>query len=476
MLAPHGIASDLAELPPRNTPHNVDAEQALLGALMIRNDLFDAVSEVASARDFFDPLHAAIFSAIEVRVGEGRAADPITLRPSFEGQRVSDDLTVPQYLGRLVASATTIINARDYAETIRVLAVRREIIRISSDAAIAATDASIDVKPSTLIEEIESEIFQLAERGSTRSDVRFSEALSNAVAGVEEAHRSGRGFSGLSTGIRDLDFKIGGLAPGKLYIVAGRPAMGKSALATNIAWNVVRAGTPVAIYSLEMAADEIALRIASAECGVSSEVLAGGGGDGDIRKLIEVQSRIERLPLFIDDRGGISIAQLSARARRMRRRHGIGLIVVDYLQLMRAHSWGENRVQELTEITSGLKALAKDVGVPVIALSQLSRKVEERENKRPMLSDLRESGSIEQDADVVIFVYREEYYWRLKNPEPPANDLDHADWRRRFADARCENLAEAIIGKRRGGRTGTCHLYFNGPLTLFMGLQRGGEA
>lgn len=477
-LAPNGTVSNPDWLS-RDMPHNIEAEQALLGALLLRNDMFDRIAETVSERDFYDPLHRQIFKTIASRIAASRPVDPLALSDLFRSAPpISDTMTVPQYIGRLATAAVTWINAPEYARTVRNLALRREIVRIGSDAVAAAMECATDASPADIVEDIEGELFALAERGERGGEVAFKAALGAASKQIDDAHRAGSGLRGLSTGIKDLDAKLGGLARGKLYVVAGRPAMGKSALATSIVWNLARNHVPVGIYSLEMGADEIALRIASADCGVPSDVLSRGGDDEAMRKFISSQARIADAPIIIDDRGGISIGQLTARARRMRRRHGVELIVVDYLQLMRSTSRESSRVQEVTEITSGLKALAKELNVPIIALSQLSRQVEQRENKRPVQSDLRESGSIEQDADVVMFVYRDEYYWRMQNPEP-ADVLQRAIWLKKLRDARCEGLAEVIIAKNRGGKDGTAHLHFNASLTTFGDLyplsRRGAE-
>lgn len=471
MLAPNGMVSQHDELP-REMPHNIEAEQALLGALLIRNDVFDMIAEAVSAGDFFDPLHAQIFEAISSRIAAGRAVDALAIRDLFQGALpISDALTVPAYIGRLAAAAATWTNAPEYARTVRDLAIRREIIRIGSDAVSAAMDAAVDVEPSGLVEDIEGELFALAERGARGGEVSFANALKSAIDDAAAAYRMGRGIRGLSTGLTDLDRKLGGLAPGGLYIVAGRPGMGKTALATNIAWSVTGDGLSVGFYSLEMPAAELALRITSQEAGVSSESLRrGAAGEDGVRKAIDAARRVSARQLVIDDRGGITIAQLAARSRRQRRRHGVELIVVDYLQLMGGAGRRENRVQEITEITTGLKALAKELGVPIIALSQLSRGVESRENKRPQLSDLRESGSIEQDADAVMFVYREEYYLGIN--KPPDSDLEKSmAW-----EAAMRNVAgkaEVIVAKNRHGSVGTAELYFDASLTKFGNLARG---
>ena len=458
--------------PSRELPHNIDAEQALIGALLIDNDTLDRVAEVVTPTAFFEPLHARIWSAAVAMISSGRRADPITLRPAFEAEPdIAPGMTVPGYLGRLVAGAVTVAGAREYARTIRDLATRRAVVRICDEAAASARDLPPDRSPSTIVEAIESELFALAERGTSGRAVTFAEALDAAMRDVDAAFRSGSGIRGIPTGFSDLDRALGGLAPGALYVVAGRPGMGKTALATNIAWNAASRGVPVSFFSLEMPDSELALRVAAAESGVSSERARRGAIESaEASDLMRAAQRIRDRKLFIDQRGGITIAQLVARARRQKRRHATALIVIDYLQLLAGggRSAAAGRVQEITEITTGLKALAKELEVPIIALSQLSRQVEQRENKRPQLSDLRESGSIEQDADAVIFVYREEYY--LANTKPDGDGAKLAEWQRKLADA--SGKAEAIVAKNRHGRTATVELQFDGALTRFSGLAR----
>lgn len=470
MLAPNGaIFTD--QNYPSAAPHNIEAEQALLGALLIGNDVFDKVVDAVAAADFYDPLHAEIYEVIAKRLTSGRQVDVISLRTLFQNALpITDTLTVPIYIGRLAASATTTINAPEYARTVRDLALRREIIRIGSDAVTAATDACVDASPAALIEEIEGALFGLAERGERGGEVSFDVALRAALEDASEAYRVGGGIRGLSTGLIDLDKRLGGLAPGGLYIIAGRPGMGKTALATNIAWSVTGDGLAVGFFSLEMPFSELAMRIMAQESGISSEGLRrGAAGEDGVRKAVFAAQRIGNRPLYIDDRGGVSIAQIAARARRQRRRHGIELIVIDYLQLMASGKRKENRVQEITEITTGLKALAKELNVPIIALSQLSRGVESRENKRPHLADLRESGSIEQDADAVIFVYREEYYLDLARP--PESDLDKLmAWE--AAMRKAHGKAEVIVAKNRHGGVGAAELYFDASVTQFKNLAR----
>lgn len=473
MLAPNGMIASPGELP-RELPHNIEAEQALLGAILNDNTVMDRIADVVTAADFYEPLHGQIFEAIATRIGAGRLANPVSLADAFRSAPpITGELTVPIYIRRLMTAAVGTLHAIDYAKTIHDLAVRREIIRITTDAVIAASEAAVDVSSLSILEDIEGQLFQLAERGERNSGpVSIKTALASVMRQTDEAFRRGGGMRGLSTGLVDLDRRLGGLAPGGLYILAGRPSMGKTALATNIAWHVAKSGKPVHFVSLEMSYDELAYRIWAHESVTSSENLRRASNiDADrLQAAYEVGNRLPDYPLSIDDRCGKAIAQVAARARRNKRRKGTELIVVDYLQLMtgggRRH---ENRVQELTEITVGLKALAKELSVPILALSQLSRDVEKRENKRPLLSDLRESGSIEQDADAVILLFREEYYVERQKPGE-ANGSAVADWQRQLLA--CAGKAEANIAKNRHGSVGTVDLQFDAELTLFSDLAR----
>lgn len=470
-----------AENTPRVAPHNIEAEQALLGAILVHNEAFERASEIVEAKHFYDPVHQTIFETIAKLITAGRHASPVTVRDYFEtAEPITDDLTVPDYLNLLANNAPTIAGARDYAQTIRDLAMRRQIIVIGEDAAAAAYEAHIDVKPDDLIEDVEQQLYNLAENGaSSGSAVSFADSIDVAITHINEAHMRGDGLHGLPTGLADLDKMLGGLSPGGVIILAGRPSMGKTALATNIAWNIARKETPdehgelkpnaVDFYSLEMKHPELSMRILSAECGISSAALRRGTvSDADVGSLMKARSRLRETPLWIDDRGGITLAQLAARARRRKRKHDTKAIFVDYLQLIRG-SGKENRTQDLTQITVGLKALAKELDVPIIALSQLSRQVENRSDKRPQLSDLRESGSIEQDADVVMFVYREEYY--VERSKPSDSDLEAMmQWEDKLKA--CAGKGEIILAKQRHGQTGTVSVAFNGELTLFSNLAR----
>jgi len=473
-------------IPFRQAPHNIEAEQALLGAILINNEAFDRVSSFLEPYHFFDPLHGRIFETVGKFIQNGKNATPITLKSFFDNEEPIGTLTVPQYLGRLAAHATSIINAEDYGRTIYDLSVRRDLILIGEDMANVAYDSPVDTPPRDQIEDAEQRLYGLAERGKYGSGfMSFSHALTDALDMASKAYERQGGLSGLSTGLRDLDRALGGLQQSDLVILAGRPAMGKSALATNIAFHVAKAyrtqinalgeeevadGAVVGLFSLEMSSEQLATRIISEQGEISSEKIRRGLiSEDEFHRLVQVTQDLQNLPLFIDHTGGITIAQLAARARKLKRQQGLGLIIVDYLQLLAgsARKSAEGRVQEVTEITTGLKALAKELNVPIVALSQLSRQVENREDKRPQLADLRESGSIEQDADVVMFVYREEYY--VARAEPSTTKVEeHQKWQDQMDQV--TGLGEVIIGKQRHGPTGTVRLQFTGEYTRFSDL------
>ncbi|MGO4870574.1 MAG: replicative DNA helicase, partial [Roseiarcus sp.] len=469
----------------RAPPLSVEAEQALLGAILVNNDAFDRVSDFLKAEHFVEEIHRRIYEIAGSLIRAGKLASPITLK-TFLGEHDLGGVSVQQYLARLAAEATTIINAVDYGRTIHDLAVRRELIRIGEDVVNVAYDAPVDSTPREQIEEAERRLYAVAEGGRYDGGFqRFSDALKVAVDMAAKAYERDGHLSGVATGLTDLDHKLGGLQASDLIILAGRPGMGKTALATNIAFNIAKAyrgetradgtqqtvdGGLVGFFSLEMSAEQLATRIIAEQSGVASyKIRRGDITESDFHLVAEAVREMQSIPFFIDQTGGISIAQLTARARRLKRQRGLDLLVIDYLQLLAgSKTRGDNRVQELTEITTGLKALAKELNVPILALSQLSRQVEQRDDKRPQLSDLRESGSIEQDADVVMFVYREEYY--LKNKEPRPGTEEHVAWMNEME--RSHGRAEVIIGKQRHGPTGTVELQFEAELTRFGNLAR----
>ncbi|ABD87844.1 replicative DNA helicase [Rhodopseudomonas palustris] len=468
----------------RMAPHNIEAEQSVLGAILINNDAFYRVSDFLKLEHFFEPIHQTIYDTAASLIRAGKVATPVTLKTFLPADTDLGGITVGQYLARLAAEATTIINAHDYGRTIYELALRRDLIGIGTDMVNVAYDAPVDFAPKAQIEDAERRLYELAESGRYDGGFqKFSQALTTAVDMAAAAFQRDGRLSGIATGLRDLDNKMGGLQHSDLIIVAGRPGMGKTALATNIAYNVARAyrgeiqadgtnktvnGGIVGFFSCEMSAEQLATRILAEQTGISSSMIRRGGiSEADFDKIRDYSIELQSLPLFVDETGGLSISQLTARARRLKRQKGLDLIIVDYIQLLQGSGKrSDNRVQEVTEITTSLKALAKELNVPVIGLSQLSRQVESRDDKRPQLSDLRESGSIEQDADVVMFVYREEYY--LQNKEPRPGTPEHEKWTTDMDLV--HGKAEVIIGKQRHGPTGTVDLQFEGQFTRFSDL------
>ncbi len=483
-LAPRLV--DQQEPAYRLAPHNIEAEQALLGAVLVNNDAFWRVSDFLMPAHFYEGLHARIYEIVATLVRAGKAATPVTIKTFLPTDLDLGGLTIPQYLARLAAEATTVINAEDYGRTIYDLSLRRALIGIGEDVVNVAYDAPVDATPRDQIEDAEKKLFELAETGRYDGGFQtFSNALKTAVDMAATAYKRDGGLSGIATGLDDLDRLMGGLQHSDLIILAGRPGMGKTSLATNIAYNVAKAyvgetqadgrvktvnGGIVGFFSLEMSAEQLATRIIAEQAEVSSSHIRRGSiSEAEFFKLTEAVTEMQRSPLFIDETGGLSIAQLAARARRLKRSKGLDLLVVDYLQLLSGSSKkGENRVQEMTEITTGMKALAKELGVPIIALSQLSRQVETRDDKRPQLSDLRESGSIEQDADVVMFVFREEYYVKNKKPREGTPEFDQ--WMTEMENV--SGKAECIIGKQRHGPTGTVELAFEAQFTRFGNLAK----
>jgi replicative DNA helicase len=472
-------ASTDSDRPYRTPPHNLDAEQELLGAILVNNDAASRVSDFLRAEHFFSETHRRIYQTALTLIERGELASPVTLKAFFERDEGLAHVRGAAYLVELAASATTVLNAEQYGRVIHDLALRRELIRVGEDLVNTAYDSNVEEPAVGQIEKVEQELFGLADRGRPEGGfIAFAESLRLSIEMADAAHRKG-GLSGVGSGFIDLDAKLGGLHKSDLVILAGRPSMGKTALATNIAFNAAKAfhdtrgreGAKVAFFSLEMSAEQLATRVLAEQTGISSEKLRRGeiSDDEFTNRLVPASRQMAESPFFIDDTGAISIAALRTRARRMKRLHEIGLIVIDYLQLVRpsGRSRNDNRVQEVSEITQGLKALAKELNVPVLALSQLSRAVEQRDDKRPQLADLRESGAIEQDADVVMFVFREEYYEQRK--EPALNTAEHATWQAKMEEI--HNLAEIIIGKQRHGPTGNIRMRFEPGLTKFSNFQ-----
>lgn len=470
----------------RTAPHNVEVEQALLGAILINNEAFYRVADFLLPEHFYEPIHREIFELAGKIIRAGKAAEPATLKTHLPDQLLPD-VTMMQYLSRLAAEATTVLNAADYGQAIYDLAIRRNLIQVGEEMVGVAYDADVEMTPARQIEKVEGELFQLAEKGRYDGGFQnFSAALSASIQMAGEAFQRDGGLSGIATALHDLDRQMGGLQKSDLIILAGRPAMGKTSLATNIAFNVAKAwrsevlpdghnktidGGIVGFFSLEMSSEQLATRILAEQAEISSsDIRRGRIHDNQFSKLVDVSNMMSRLPLYIDDTGGISVAQLAARARRLKRQKGLDFLVIDYLQLLSGSTKAssQNRVQELTEITTTLKALAKELEIPIVALSQLSRQVEARDDKRPQLSDLRESGSIEQDADVVLFVYRDEYY--LKNKEPKEGTPEHLTWQGEMENV--HGKAEVIIAKQRHGPTGTVQLSFEAQFTRFGNLAR----
>ncbi len=469
----------------RSAPHNIEVEQALLGAILVNNEAFYRVSDFLEPEHFFEPLHQKIYKDIGSLVRAGKAATPITLKTFLPTDLDVAGLNASQYLARLATEATTVINAADYGRTIYDLALRRSLIGIGEVMVNVAYDAPVELGPQAQIEDAERRLYELAETGRYDGGFqRFAQALTTAVENAARAYERDGKLSGMATGMRDLDRMMGGLQPSDLIVLAGRPGMGKSSLATNIGYNIAKAwrgevrpdghitsvnGGIVGMFSLEMSAEQLATRIIAERAEIpSSRIRRGEIESSDFDRLAEAAREMETIPFYIDETGGLSIAQLAARARRLKRQKGLDLLIIDYIQLLQGSSRraAEGRVQEVTEITTNLKALAKELNVPILALSQLSRQVESRDDKRPQLSDLRESGSIEQDADVVMFVYREEYY--LRNREPRPGTEEHFKWQAEMDAA--HGKAEVIIGKQRHGPTGTVQMLFEGEFTRFSDL------
>jgi replicative DNA helicase len=473
---------DTADPVPQALPHNVEAEAALLGALMIDNRLAEDIQLKLRPDHFFEPLHGRIYEQILRLLDRNMVASPVTLRPLFEADEQMKEVGGPAYLAQLTGSGAAMIGTRDFAEQIYDLALLRALVGVGREMVERAMDTSEEVAPKGQIEEAESALYKVAEEGGGEGSVKtFGTATRLAIEMAEKALNSGGGLSGLTTGLESINAKTAGLHNSDLVILAGRPGMGKSALATNIAFNSARryvrdiedgiapeksAGAPVVIFNLEMSSDQLATRILAEQSGISSEALRMGKiSQHDFRNLARAAAELENLPLYIDDTPALTIAALRTRARRLKRQRGIGLVIVDYLQLLQGsgRSGSDNRVQEISEISRGLKTLAKELHVPVLALSQLSRAVEQREDKRPQLSDLRESGSIEQDADMVWFIYREEYY--LAARQPADDHPDFAKWQEDMA--RAYGLAELLVAKQRHGATGKLRLKFEAKITRF---------
>ena len=459
-----------------NQPSNLEAEQALLGSILVNNDIIDEVSNIINPTSFYDPAHNKIYEVIELLNNKGMIANPITLKNYFEKDNMLNDVGGTEYLVKLTRFSGSTKQAVDYAKVIHEMYLRRELILISNNLS-SETLNTKDQNAENIIEKTEKSLFDLAERGSfSQSFLKFNQALDQTIEMATLAMQNDKGIVGVPTGLTDLDEKLGGLHKSDLVILAGRPSMGKTALATNIAYHAAQnilsrqEKSSVAFFSLEMSSEQLSTRILSEQARIKSDdIRRGKVSEEEINRYIETSRNIYNLPLFIDETPAITIATLSNRARRIKRLFGVSLIVVDYIQLMRANIHkNEGRVQEISEITQGLKALAKEIGVPILALSQLSRAVEQRDDKQPQLADLRESGSIEQDADVVMFVYREAYY--LERKQPKLGSIEHAEWQSKMNDV--NGLADIILGKQRHGPTGTVKVEFEGIYTKFKDLTK----
>jgi replicative DNA helicase len=458
----------------KELPNNIEAEQAVIGSILVSNDIFDEISTIISSDNFYDPMHQKIFNAIHGLIFKGMLANPITLKNYFEDEK--DDLNIPEYLVKITKFSTSVRQAVEYSKIIYDMFVRRELIKISEQTMDNAKLTELDSSGQTIIENTEKSLFDLAEKGSSNSNlVKFDEAMKQTIEMASAAYKNEEGIVGVPTGLRDLDDKLGGLHQSDLIIIAGRPSMGKTSLATNIAFNAAQKlqdsgkKSTIAFFSLEMSSEQLSTRIISEQARISSnDIRRGRISDEQFDKFLETSKNISELPLYIDETPAISIAAMSNRARRIKRLFGLDMIVVDYIQLMRGTTYNKDgRVQEISQITQGLKAIAKELGVPVVALSQLSRQVEQRDDHKPQLADLRESGSIEQDADVVMFVYREGYY--LQRKEPREATVEHAEWQAKMNEV--AHLAQIIIGKQRHGPIGNVTLEFEERFTKFKDTQ-----
>ena len=459
------ISNNISQL-----PNNIEAEQAVIGSVLTSNEIFDDLSSIISENNFFDPLHQKIYAAINNLIYKGMLANPITLKSYFENEK--DDLNAPEYLIKITKFATSSRQCIEYSKIIYDMYVRRELIKISENIIDNAKISDLNISGQTIIENSEKVLYDLAEKGSVSSSlIKFDDAVKQTIDMASSAYKNEEGIVGVPTGLKDLDNRLGGLHKSDLIIIAGRPSMGKTALATNIAFHAAKkiqeTGNKgsIAFFSLEMSSEQLSTRILAEQSRIkSNDIRRGKISEEQFEQFIETSKNISELPLYIDETPAISVAALSNRARRIKRLYGLDMVVIDYIQLMRASfALKEGRVQEISEITQGLKALAKELSVPVLALSQLSRAVEQRDDKKPLLSDLRESGSIEQDADVVMFVYRESYYLKAKEPRPAT--VEHAEWQAKMNEV--SHLAELIIGKQRHGPTGNVMLEFEEMFTKF---------
>ena len=458
----------------KELPNNIEAEQSVIGSILVTNEIFDEINTIISNVNFYDPMHQKIFNAIESMIYKGMLANPITLKNYFENEK--DELNIPEYLVKITKFSTSARQAIEYSKIIYDMFVRRELIKISEQIIDNAKENDLDNSGQNIIENSEKLLYDLAEKGTFSSSlIKFDDAMKQTIEMASAAYKNEGGIVGVPTGLRDLDDKLGGLHQSDLVIIAGRPSMGKTSLATNIAFNAAKniqdngKKSSIAFFSLEMSSEQLSTRIISEQARIgSNDIRRGRISDEQFDQFLETSKNISELPLFIDETPAISIAAMSNRSRRIKRLYGLDLIVVDYIQLMKGlFNNKDGRVQEISQITQGLKAIAKELGVPVLALSQLSRQVEQRDDHKPQLADLRESGSIEQDADVVMFVYREGYY--LQRKEPREATVEHAEWQAKMNEV--AHLAEIIIGKQRHGPIGKVTLEFEERFTKFKDTQ-----
>jgi len=463
----------------RVLPHNIEAEQGLLGALLIDNRAVEKVADLIEGSHFFVPAHQRIYDAINKMIDRGQTASPVTLKNYFDSDADLEGVGGAEYLADLAASVVSVVNVADYARTIYDLHLRRELITLGEDVVNESYEHNLDSDAMNTVERAEAKLYEIAESGQVKGDfVTLKDSVVTAIQLAEKAFKTEGSVTGLTTGLTDMDKKLGGFHPSDLLILAGRPSMGKTALATNMAFNTAKKyaetggkeGGIVGFFSLEMSSDQLATRILADQSGISGDAIRKGNiRQEDFRSFAEASQVLSQVPLYIDDTPALSISAVRTRCRRLKRTHGLDLVVVDYLQLLRgtgSRQGLDNRVLEISEITRGLKAIAKELQLPVLALSQLSRQVEQREDKRPLLSDLRESGSIEQDADIVMFVYREEYY--LSRAEPEAGTDKHLKWQERMEQT--HNIGECIVAKARHGPIGPVKMHFNPNLTRFSDL------
>ena len=453
-------------------PKNIEAEQTILGSLLVNNEIFDEISDKIDDNYFYDPIHKKIYKTISNLISKGLLANPVTIKNFFNSNEELLEIGGVDYLLKLTNVSTTKNQIKYYSELLSDLYIRRQLINISEETLEDSKNKNLEVSGTNILENTERKLFEIAERGEfQRSFIAFKDALKETIDMATAAYKNDQGIVGVPSGLSDLDDRLGGLHKQDLIIIAGRPSMGKTALATNIAFNAAQNinkqdyKSSVAFFSLEMSSEQLSTRILAEQSRIkSNDIRRGKINQEDFEKFIEASKNLENLPLHIDDTPAITISALSNRARRLKRKQGLDLIVIDYIQLMKSSGYrNEGRVLEIAEITQGLKALAKELNVPVLALSQLSRQVEQREDKKPQLADLRESGSIEQDADVVMFVFREQYY--LEKQEPKLGTAEHVEWQEKMNQV--HNQAEIIIGKQRHGPTGLIKLEFESAFTKF---------